>query len=138
MLVKLDESMKKFSFVVPITVFFVNVLGFWNEIVVVYNSLRLPLKVAELFLCFMIYSLIVSGIYKMATGESPDKMMVSFSPYIFLPLLSVFIDPRWSILILFLVSVLFFNRLDKKTILVILIRTPALFLFIWKISSWMR
>lgn len=138
MSVKLDESMKKFSFVVPITVFFVNVLGFWNEIVVVYNSLRVPLKVAELFLCFMIYSLVVSGVYKMTTGRSPDEMMVSFSPYIFLPLLSVFFDPRKAVLILFLVSVFFFHRMDKKTIFIFLIRVSTLFFFIWKISSWMR
>jgi len=138
MRVKLDDSMKKFSFMVPITVFSVNIFGFWNEIMVVYNSLRFSLKVAELFLCFILYSLIVSGVYKMMTGRSPSEMMVSFSTYIFLPFLSMFLDPRKAVLILFFVSILFFYRMDKKLIFAALIRIPALFFFIWKISSWMR
>lgn len=51
-LINLDDSGKKYSFLVPILVFFVNAVGFWNDIAMVYNSLRILLKIFEDFFLF--------------------------------------------------------------------------------------
>ncbi|HBF68991.1 MAG TPA: hypothetical protein DDW32_00375 [Thermotoga sp.] len=138
-LINLDDSGKKYSFLVPILVFFVNAVGFWNDIAMVYNSLRILLKIFEDFFLFFLYSLSISGLYKTITNRAPAEMMWALSPYVFLPLLSAFLDVRISLLILFFASLFLFRKLElKNLILISLVRASALCLFIWKISSWMR
>ncbi|AIY85737.1 MULTISPECIES: hypothetical protein [unclassified Thermotoga] len=138
-LINLDDSGKRYSFLVPILVFFVNTVGFWNDIAMVYNSLRIFLKVLEDFFLFFLYSLSISGLYKTITGRAPTEMMWALSSYVFLPLLSVFLDVRVSLLILFFTSLFLFRKLELRNLLFIsLVRASALCLFIWKISSWMR
>lgn len=100
-LINLDDSGKKYSFLVPILVFFVNTVVFWNDIAMVYNSLRILLKIFEDFFLFFLYSLSISGLYKTITNRAPAEMMWALSPYVFLPLLSAFLDVRISLLILF-------------------------------------
>ncbi|KAF2959776.1 hypothetical protein [Thermotoga sp. 38H-to] len=138
-LIKLDDSGKKYSFLVPILVFFVNTVAFWDDIAIVYNSLRIFLKVLEDFFLFFLYSLSISGFYKTMTGRAPAEMMWAFSPYVFLPFLSAFLDVRISLLILFFISLLLLRKLELKNLIFIsLARASALCFFIWKISSWMR
>lgn len=139
-LIKLDDSGKRYSFLVPILVFFVNTVAFWDDIAIVYNSLKIFLKILEDFFLFFLYSLSISGLYKTITSREPAEMMWALSPYVLLPLLSVFLDVRVSLLILFLVSLLLFLRRSglKNLVFISLVRASALCFFIWKISSWMR
>ncbi|PLV59445.1 hypothetical protein [Thermotoga sp. KOL6] len=136
---RLDDSMKKYSFLVPVVVFFVNLLGFWDEVTLVYNSLRIYLKIGEAFFWFFLYTLLIAGVYKIVSRRSPSEMMVAFSPYVLLPLLSLLLDPRISILILFGVSVFFLQKVQfKKLFFLILLRLPVVLFLVWKVSLWMR
>ncbi len=135
----LDESMRRFSIVVPVTVFFVNLFGLWDEFVVIFNSLRIGRKVLELFVVFFLYTLFVSGLYKTVLKRPPEEMMVSFSVYVFFPLFALFFDPRIVLCVLFVVSISILSAVNIKNVHVILaLRLPVLLFVLWKMTEWMR
>lgn len=135
----LDDSMRRFSILVPIMVFFVNLLGFWNEFSAVFNSLRIGRRILELFVAFLLYTIFVSGLYRTVLRRPPEEMMVSFSVYVFLPLYALFFDIRIVLCVLFVVSALVLLFVSVKSVCIVLaVRLPILLFILWKITEWLR
>jgi len=135
----LDESMRRFSIVVPIVVFFVNLFGLWDDFSIVFNSLKIGRRVLELFIVFVLYTIFVSGLYRLILRRPPEEMMVSFSVYIFFPFFTLFFDPRIVLCVLFAVSILVLSTVKIGNVHVVLaLRLPVLLFVLWKMTEWMR
>ncbi len=133
-----DESLRKYSFSIPIIAFLTGTIGLWDVLSRIFVSVRISNMLLFYFVVYLIYIFGLVGLQKaIFSNVDTSAFLISYGPYVVLPLWYRLTDSiAVSLIICFSHSLVCFRRCwGRKESAVYFIRGGALIFILWKLKE---
>ncbi len=135
---KYDESLKRYSFLIPIIVFLTVTIGLWDVMSRIFISVRMLNVLFLYLLLWLIYVFSLIGLQRLISSRADtNAFLISYGPYVILPLWYRLTESiNISLIICFVHSIICLRKCwGRKESVVYFIRGGVLILLLWKLKE---